>query len=121
MKNYLTLFIILSTYFLSSLFAVDPSDQKLKTLYSSLDPTSLSQHLAFYELYGHRPLGQQALKDARQILAGKQSPVYFASQPIPFSNSVINALIALVNKQHARNLKFLMKEIFKKKIDLQAA
>lgn len=92
----------------TTLFAFEPTDQRLKTLYTSLDPTSLSQHLAFYELYGHQQIGQQALKDAWQILAGEQGTLLYASQnSVPFSDSVINALIALVNKQQDRELKVL--------------
>lgn len=90
---------------LSSIGAHEPSDQKLKTLYSSLDPTSLAQHLAFYELYGQRPLGQQALKDAWKILDEKQTlPSPSSAQPLPFSSSVVNALVSLVNKQSTQEM-----------------
>lgn len=96
-------------FFLSLLFSfifgwamhgicIEPSEGKLKTLYNSLDPTSISQHLAFYELYGHRSLGQQALKDAWQLLSQSQPN----QQPIPHailpSTTAMNALVALVNK-----------------------
>ncbi len=107
MKKYLTLSLFVLIFLTCPLFAIEPSDQKLKTLYSSLDPTSLSQHLAFYDLYGHRPLGQQALRDAWQILAGHPLPSHFISQRVPISKSVINALIALVNKQQDQELKIL--------------
>jgi tetratricopeptide (TPR) repeat protein len=92
---------------------LEPSDTKLKTLYNSLDPTSISQHLAFYELYMQRSWGQQALKDVWQLLSksGAEienlslsgSPTPFLNQQlhsheIPFSGQVIQALVALVNK-----------------------
>ncbi|MDE3048232.1 MAG: hypothetical protein KGI83_07815 [Verrucomicrobiota bacterium] len=42
----------------------------LSALYSSLDPTSVSQHFAFYELYPKTPEGKQALKHAWDLLSG---------------------------------------------------
>ena len=41
----------------------------LPGLYSSLDPTSVSQHFAFYELYPETPEGRQALKHAWELLS----------------------------------------------------
>jgi tetratricopeptide (TPR) repeat protein len=78
--------------------SIEPSDEKLKTLYNSLDPRSISQHLAFYELYAHRIWGQQALKDAWQLLAGSSLNQQFFSNKISISGKVINTLVALVNK-----------------------
>lgn len=95
-------YLIISLFCIFSLHSVEPSDQKIKTIYASLDPTSLAQHLSFYELYRNRPIGQQALKDAWQILAGKQIALSQHGQSIPFSVSVIDALIALVNKQNSQ-------------------
>ncbi|WP_079979303.1 transglutaminase family protein [Candidatus Protochlamydia sp. R18] len=74
------------------------SDQKLKTLYTSLNPTSVSQHLAFYELYPSHPLGQKALQDAWNLLTGKQEK-NVCLNGIPLSGPVIQALINIVNKQ----------------------
>ncbi|WP_068467820.1 transglutaminase family protein [Candidatus Protochlamydia phocaeensis] len=79
------------------------SDQKIQTLYNSLKPSSISQHLAFYELYAAHPLGQQALQDACQLLAGKQKLESTPFNEISFS-SVIQALIGLVNKQEDQEL-----------------
>ena len=42
----------------------------LSTLYSTLDPTSVAQHFAFYELYPKSPEGKKALKDAWDLLSG---------------------------------------------------
>jgi tetratricopeptide (TPR) repeat protein len=42
----------------------------LSSLYSSLDPTSVSQHFAFYELYPKSAEGKQALKHAWELLSG---------------------------------------------------
>jgi tetratricopeptide (TPR) repeat protein len=45
----------------------------LSTLYSSLDPTSVSQHFAFYELYPKTYEGRQALKTAWKLLSRSDS------------------------------------------------
>lgn len=42
----------------------------LSALYSTLDPTSVSQHFAFYELYPNTIEGKQALKHAWELLSG---------------------------------------------------
>lgn len=42
----------------------------LSALYSTLDPTSVSQHFAFYELYPKSQEGKQALKHAWDLLSG---------------------------------------------------
>ena len=42
-------------------------------IYSTLDPTSVPQHFAFYELYSHTPEGKLALKHAWSLLRGNQS------------------------------------------------
>lgn len=42
----------------------------LTALYSTLDPTSVAQHFAFYELYPKSPEGREALKVAWELLSG---------------------------------------------------
>jgi tetratricopeptide (TPR) repeat protein len=42
----------------------------LSALYSTLDPTSVAQHFAFYELYPKTAEGRQALKHAWTLLSG---------------------------------------------------
>ena len=79
--------------------SIEPSEEKLKALYNSLDPTSISQHLAFYELYEHRHLGPKALNDAWQLLANKQTDQQLSSHAcLPLEKSTINTLVSLVNK-----------------------
>jgi len=43
----------------------------LTSLYSTLDPTSVAQHFAFYELYPETFEGREALKHAWTLLAGE--------------------------------------------------
>ena len=45
----------------------------LTALYSTLDPTSVAQHFAFYELYPKTVEGKQALKVAWDLLSGGRS------------------------------------------------
>src|SRR3990167_2591822 len=45
----------------------------LTALYSTLDPTSVAQHFAFYELYTKTVEGKQALKVAWDLLSGGRS------------------------------------------------
>lgn len=79
------------------LSAEEPSDQKLKVLYNRLDPYSVTQHLAFYDLYGHRAIGQKALGDAWTLLTG--STQYNQASPLSLpGTAAINSLIALVTK-----------------------
>lgn len=42
----------------------------LTALYSTLDPTSVAQHFAFYELYPKTPEGREALRVAWELLSG---------------------------------------------------
>jgi len=61
----------------TNLFAGDIPIRKggsLQSLYTSLDPTSVAQHFAFYELYPDTPLGKTALRHAWDLLHGNQNP-----------------------------------------------
>jgi tetratricopeptide (TPR) repeat protein len=44
--------------------------KSLQSIYASLDPTSVAQHFAFYELYPDTSLGKQALRHAWDLLQG---------------------------------------------------
>lgn len=82
---------------ISSLSALErPSDNKLKTLYNRLDPTSAAQHLAFYELYPDHPRGQQALHEAWMLLSG--SEILYSAPRLEHLSSAIQAVISLINK-----------------------
>lgn len=81
-----------------------PSENKLKTLYNRLDPTSISKHLAFYELYPATPWGQKALQEAWHLLTGHRSTPYSLLSPLPLSETLIQTLVAAVNKPIDRAL-----------------
>ncbi len=49
-------------------FSLVASDATVKTLYSSLNPHSLTQQMAFYELYPDTPQGKKALQNSWKLL-----------------------------------------------------
>lgn len=69
----------------------------LKTLLSSLDPSSISQHLAFYDLYPDTQEGKQALKKAWQLLAGHDRALDTAVTTLPPFD--VQGIISLVTRQ----------------------
>ena len=78
-------------YLLVPFFAFGAASS-LQSLYTSLDPTSVSQHFAFYELYPDTPLGKQALRHAWTLLQGGQS----GEQILPSID--IRPIVAFVNR-----------------------
>ena len=73
------------------------SPKSIQSLYNSLDPHSISQHLAFYELYEGTPEGEKALRDLYGLLTKSFSSIDRA----PFHAALSDALegiISLVNK-----------------------
>jgi tetratricopeptide (TPR) repeat protein len=79
----------------------------LSALYSTLDPTSVSQHFAFYELYPKTPEGREALKHAWQLLSGGNTD----SDPELILPSLdLNPLIQFVNRSSQENAPILNEE-----------
>lgn len=71
--------------------------QKVRASYNALDPTSIVQHLAFYELYPQTYEGHQALTDAWRLMgAGSHGST---SASLPSLDQTVHAIIALVNRQ----------------------
>lgn len=64
----------------------------LQSLYTSLDPTSVAQHFAFYELYPDTPLGKTALRHAWELLHGGEHSGLLPSIDL-------EPIIAFVNRQ----------------------
>lgn len=89
-----------SLFFFSSsyLYSAESSSNKIKVLYTSLDPRSISQHLAFYELYSETEIGKQALKDAWNLMSYQSKNLQGHLSSSPLSPSVLNSLVFLVNK-----------------------
>ena len=66
---------------------------QLNTLKSSLDPTSISQLLAFYQLYPETEQGQKALRDAWRLMGQA------GNSHLEFPQLDLEPLIRLVNRQ----------------------
>ncbi len=63
-----------------------------KVLYESLDPTSISEHLAYFELYQYPP----ALEHAWKLLSGKDGKLI----PLSFPHN-IDSFMALINPSNS--------------------
>ncbi len=76
------------------LLAVEPS---IKSLYSSLDPYSLTQHMAFYELYPETTEGKKALAQSWKLLRQGSKKEQLPSFLLPKFD--IQAIVSLVTRQ----------------------
>lgn len=93
----LAFFVVLSSF----CFANPSLDQrKLQTLYSSLDPTSISKLFAFYELYPDTSYGKEALQRVWDLIyLHKEEEEAKKPTEIKLPDLDIGAMIALVNRQ----------------------
>lgn len=94
---------ILYLVFITIAFALEstqlnPSSGKIRALYNSLETHSISQHLAFYQLYPQTSEGQKALNHAWNLLSGQKmcSHTQFTA---PLKSSIVDSIVRLVNKQ----------------------
>lgn len=83
---------------------------KLTTLYNSLDPFSVSQNLAFYELYPQSTEGQKALQRAWFLLSGQTPQGTHPALHLSQLDGAIRGIIALVNKQPYEEIRSLTDE-----------
>jgi regulator of sirC expression with transglutaminase-like and TPR domain len=85
-------------WFLAFLICLSFTDAKIQTLYNSLNPRSIPQHLAFYQLYPATPQGQESLQKAWWLLTGTRQqqtpPELFASL-----SPAVDSIIGLITKQ----------------------
>ena len=91
---FLSLLMVLSTITVEGTI-----NSKARVHYNSLDPHSIPQHLAFYELYPNTPEGQKALRQTWSLLAGEESTADKGIPNLAISSSAIKAIVDLVNKQ----------------------
>lgn len=92
------LYLLTATFILIFSFAEGTSPEKVKNLYNSLNPRSVSQHLAFYQLYPDSPYGLKALRNAWELLSPPDKVIAGAGRAIPTVPPATDAIIALVNK-----------------------
>lgn len=83
---------------LMTAFAADASSGKVKALYNSLNPKSVSQALAFYQLYPETPEGRLALQEAWNLLSSYQGEINAPRGELPLKSSIIEAIVEMVNK-----------------------
>ncbi len=73
------------------------AESSIKSLFNSLDPYSVSQHLAFYELYPETKEGKVSLKRAWSLLSGGSMSDKDSATTLPVVD--IQAIISLVTRQ----------------------
>ncbi len=107
----LTIFLALSAH------AYEERGPSLQSVYMSLDPTSVSQHFAFYELYPDTPIGKMALRHAWELLQGGQSkekvlPSIQLQPLIAFVNRLPSARDApLLDEEHLQTIEKLARHL----------
>ncbi len=69
-------------------------------LYNSLDPYSISEHLAFYELYKDTEEGKRALQDAWRLLAQNSGEEHHTPLPLALQDEIAK-LIQLIHPHTA--------------------
>ena len=89
--GYLPLFI----FFCSSLFGIHSQES---SLYTTLDPCSIGDSLAFYQLYPKSPLGKKALEHAFSLINKHRLLPITPNQNLSFPKLQISAIISMVNK-----------------------
>jgi regulator of sirC expression with transglutaminase-like and TPR domain len=73
------------------------AESSIKSLFNSLDPYSVSEHLAFYELYHETKEGKTSLKRAWELLGGGLLSDKDSTTTLPVVD--IQAIISLVTRQ----------------------
>src|SRR3989344_6782871 len=79
----------------------------LSALYATLDPSSVSQHFAFYELYPKTAEGRQALQHAWELLSGGCSD---CDPELILPTLDVKPIISLVNRSQEESAPILKTE-----------
>jgi len=93
-----SLFLVLMIYFSFS-NAKEATNARIQMLYNSLDPKSIPEHLAFYQLYKHTEMGSSSLKVSWKLLSFDFKSNNYQIDQLPLNSSIIDTLVNLVNKQ----------------------
>ena len=96
MHKYLFIFVLFSLFEVGNALEELPSTPHLPSLYHSLDPLSIVQNLAFYELYPASPEGNLALKKAWSLLCGG-GPISSSTLILPKLD--LQAIVSLITRQ----------------------
>lgn len=92
----LSLFLSISSLWVTPLSGDAQSPSRISSLYSSLDPLSILENLAFYELYPDTPEGNLALKKAWKLLCGN-TPLSSSTLILPKLD--LDAIVCLITRQ----------------------
>ena len=84
----------------ASLIFFSATPEQIHTLYNSLNPQSIPEHLAFYQLYPNTPDGNRALEQAWNLLTKNQHTPPNAKLLAQFSPAV-DTLVSLITKDPA--------------------
>ena len=76
--------------------SIQTKEEGIQTIFHSLDPFSVSQHLAFYQLYPDTVEGKKALQTAWHLLGGSSDSPQLAVANLPAIE--IHGIIDLVNR-----------------------
>lgn len=110
MKKLYCLLIILASSFL---IGEEISDKGLQTLYHALDPGSVSEHMALYQLYPQTEMGQKALRDAWKLL--NPSSTQIDIQDIYLPENIFSKLCRFISGE---TLSFEKSSYFESEINL---
>lgn len=97
--RYLILFLFCFDVLSASIKQEEVNALKLTTLYNSLDPSSIAQLFAFYELYSETPYGNKALTKVWELFNLHKTNKNESIEGFSLPQLDIQAVIALVNKQ----------------------
>jgi len=91
--------LIFALLWVSLLFSSHPAPKQIQALYHSLDPHSVSKHLAFYHLYPDTDQGIKARHRAYELLTAHHPNPPQAPFEFPLPDLSIDRLVNLVNKE----------------------
>lgn len=98
-------------FFLCLLLPLAADEQrKRETLFASLNPVSISEALAFYELYPHSPEGNRALARAWQLLQGEKGEERLCDTLPLHLSKAFEGLLALIQRNKESPLPTLTAE-----------
>lgn len=80
-----------------------PSERKVKTLYNSLDPFSIAQQSAFYELHPNTPEGIKALNRVWELFGGRGK----GQNVLVLPPASLQNLVGFVNNQYSQTANLL--------------
>lgn len=104
---YLSIFFSL---FLFPFQAHSSSPERIHTVYTSLDPLSVRQLLAFYRLYPDTDEGKEAVRRAWRLLLGEETNTSSSSAIPELPDFDIDAIVSLVNRTSHEGIPALTNE-----------